>query len=57
MEHDPVVLFERAGSDASALSPDMPDIGRRAGLVGSAVAVPADASAQDRLLGAMGRQP
>jgi uncharacterized protein (TIGR03086 family) len=37
--------------------PQMPDIGRSAGIVGSEVAVPADASAQDRLLGAMGRQP
>lgn len=37
--------------------PQMPEIGRQAGLVGPEVAVPADASAQDRLLGAMGRQP
>ena len=37
--------------------PAMPGIGRRAGLVGPEVPVPADASAQDRLLGAMGRQP
>jgi uncharacterized protein (TIGR03086 family) len=37
--------------------PQMPDIGRSAGLVGPEVAVPADAPAQDRLLGAMGRQP
>jgi uncharacterized protein (TIGR03086 family) len=37
--------------------PQMPEIGRGAGLVGPEVAVPADASAQDRLLGAMGRQP
>jgi uncharacterized protein (TIGR03086 family) len=37
--------------------PHMPDIGRQAGLVGPAVPVPPDASAQDRLLGAMGRQP
>jgi uncharacterized protein (TIGR03086 family) len=37
--------------------PAMPEIGRRAGLVGPEVAVPADASAQDRLLGAMGRDP
>ena len=37
--------------------PHMPDIGRRAGLVGPEVVVPADAPAQDRLLGAMGRQP
>jgi uncharacterized protein (TIGR03086 family) len=37
--------------------PQMPEIGRAAGIVGPAVAVPADATAQDRLLGAMGRQP
>jgi len=37
--------------------PDMPELGRAGGLVGPAVAVPAGASAQDRLLGAMGRQP
>lgn len=37
--------------------PHMPELGRQAGLVGPEVAVPADASAQDRLLGAMGRRP
>ncbi len=37
--------------------PQMPDIGRSAGIVGPAVAVPAGSSAQDRLLGAMGRHP
>lgn len=37
--------------------PQMPEIGRAAGFVGPEVAVPADASAQDRLLGATGRQP
>jgi hypothetical protein len=37
--------------------PAMPEIGRQAGLVGPEVAVPAAASAQDRLLGAMGRRP
>ena len=37
--------------------PLMPDMGRQAGLVGPAVTVPAGASAQDRLLGAMGRNP
>ena len=37
--------------------PQMPEIGRQAGIVGPEVAVPAGASAQDRLLGAMGRQP
>jgi uncharacterized protein (TIGR03086 family) len=37
--------------------PQMPEIGRSAGIVGPAVHVPDDASAQDRMLGAMGRQP
>jgi uncharacterized protein (TIGR03086 family) len=37
--------------------PEMPERGRAAGLVGPQVPVPADASAQDRLLGAMGRRP
>jgi uncharacterized protein (TIGR03086 family) len=37
--------------------PEMPEIGRAAGIVGAAVAVPADATAQVRLLGAMGRTP
>lgn len=35
----------------------MPEIGRSTGLVGPAVAVPADASAQDKLLAMMGRRP
>jgi uncharacterized protein (TIGR03086 family) len=37
--------------------PQMPEIGRQAGLVGPAVLVPPGASLQDRLLGAMGRNP
>jgi len=37
--------------------PRMPEIGRQAGLVGPAVPVRAGASAQERLLGAMGRDP
>jgi len=37
--------------------PQMPEVGRQAGFVGPAVDVPADASAQDVLLGAMGRDP
>ena len=41
----------------AAFLPGMPEVGRAAGIVGPAVAVPAGASAQDRLLGAMGRQP
>lgn len=37
--------------------PDMPERGRAGGLVGPAVVLPDDASAQDRLLAAMGRRP
>jgi uncharacterized protein (TIGR03086 family) len=37
--------------------PDMPERGRAAGIIGPAVAVGPDASAQDRLLAAMGRHP
>ena len=37
--------------------PDMADQGREAGVIGAAVAVPDDASIQDKLLGYMGRQP
>jgi hypothetical protein len=36
--------------------PQMPEVGRAAGFVGPAVDVGADASAQARLLGAMGRR-
>lgn len=37
--------------------PGMPELGRQTGLIGPAVQVPAEAAAQDRLLGAMGRNP
>ena len=37
--------------------PEMPEMGRSAGLVGPAVSVPDDAPPQDRLLAAMGRRP
>jgi uncharacterized protein (TIGR03086 family) len=37
--------------------PDMPELGRAAGIVGPAIEVGPDASAQDRLLAAMGRRP
>jgi uncharacterized protein (TIGR03086 family) len=37
--------------------PDMPERGRASGLVGPEVMVDAGATAQDRLLAAMGRQP
>ena len=37
--------------------PDIADQGREAGVIGPAVAVPDEASLQDRLMGYMGRQP
>jgi uncharacterized protein (TIGR03086 family) len=37
--------------------PEMPERGRAAGIVGPAMPVPDDASPQERLLAAMGRQP
>jgi hypothetical protein len=37
--------------------PDMPERGRAAGIIGPAVEMGDDASAQDRLLAAMGRRP
>ena len=42
---------------ASMFLPAMPEVGRQAGFVGPEVTVPEGASAQDRLLGAMGRDP
>ena len=42
---------------AAMFLPDMPERGRAAGIIGPAVTVPEDASAQDRLLAAMGRTP
>ena len=48
---------ELAAACVAMFMPQMPDVGRAAGFVGAEVPVPADASAQDRLLGAMGRRP
>jgi uncharacterized protein (TIGR03086 family) len=45
------------GTVVAMFLPQMPEIGREAGIVGPAVAVAGDAPAQDRLLAAMGRQP
>lgn len=50
---DPVVLDACIGM----FLPHMPEMGRAAGIVGPAVEVPADASPQQVLLGAMGRRP
>jgi uncharacterized protein (TIGR03086 family) len=54
---DPTLDPELAEVCAAMFLPHMPDIGRQAGIVGPAVPVPAGATAQARLLGAMGRQP
>jgi uncharacterized protein (TIGR03086 family) len=48
---------ELADACVAMFIPQMPDVGRAAGFVGAEVPVPANASAQDRLLGAMGRRP
>lgn len=42
---------------AEMFLPDTPEVGRRAGFIGPEVATPDGASDQDRLLGAMGRDP
>jgi uncharacterized protein (TIGR03086 family) len=56
-------LGQRATLDADLVAmcidvflPEMPERGRESGLVGAAVAVPADAPAEVRLLAAMGRR-
>ncbi len=48
---------ELAAACVEMFLPAMPELGRQAGLVGPAVPVPDEASAQARLLGAMGRHP
>jgi uncharacterized protein (TIGR03086 family) len=54
---DPALDPELVQACSAMFLPEMPEMGRAAGLVGPAVDVPADASPQDRLLAAMGRQP
>jgi uncharacterized protein (TIGR03086 family) len=48
---------ELVGTCAAMFLPDMPERGRAAGLVGPAVELADDASAQHRLLASMGRRP
>ena len=48
---------ELTGAIVTMFLPTMPEVGRQAGFVGPEIAVPAGASDQDRLLGAMGRDP
>jgi uncharacterized protein (TIGR03086 family) len=45
------------GACVAMFLPAMPENGRAAGIIGPAVEVAGDASPQDRLLGALGRQP
>ena len=54
---DRVLDDELVAACVAMFLPDMPERGRAAGIVGPAGAVPPGASAQDRLLGAMGRRP
>jgi len=54
---DPRLDPELVDAIVAMFLPQMPEVGRSAGLVGPEVEVPDDASPQDRLLGAMGRQP
>ena len=48
---------ELAETCVALFVPQMPTLGRAAGFVGPEVPVPSEASAQHRLLGAMGRHP
>ncbi len=48
---------EVAAAIVAMFVPMMPEMGRQAGFVGPEITVAADAPAQDRLLGAMGRDP
>lgn len=48
---------ELASAIVAMFLPAMPEVGRQAGFVGPEVTVAAGASDQDRLLGAMGRNP
>lgn len=54
---DPTLDPEVTEAIVAMFLPQMPEIGRQAGLVGPEVVVPESAPAQDRLLGAMGRHP
>jgi uncharacterized protein (TIGR03086 family) len=54
---DPTLDADLVDACVAMFLPDMPERGRAAGIVGPAVVVPADASPQDKLLGAMGRRP
>lgn len=54
---DPQLDPELVDACVAMFLPDMPERGRAGGIVGPAVEVGPNASAQDRLLGAMGRTP
>jgi uncharacterized protein (TIGR03086 family) len=54
---DPRLDPELVDAVVAMFLPQMPEVGREAGIVAAAVLVPEDAPAQDRLLAAMGRRP
>jgi uncharacterized protein (TIGR03086 family) len=56
-DQDPALEAELVEMCIAMFLPDMPERGRAGGLIGAEVMVGADATAQDRLLAAMGRQP
>lgn len=57
LDADRALDAEVAAAVVSMFLPQMPEVGRQAGFVGPAVEVAAGASAQEVLLGAMGRDP
>lgn len=57
IDSDPRLDADVVDAVVAMFLPQMPEVGRQAGLVGPAVPVAAGASPQDVLLGAMGRDP
>lgn len=57
LDVDRTLDVEVTAAVVSMFLPQMPEVGRQAGFVGPAVDVGSDPSAQDVLLGAMGRDP
>lgn len=57
LDVDRTLDVEVTAAVVSMFLPQMPEVGRQAGFVGPAVEVGDGASAKDRLLGAMGRDP
>lgn len=57
LDVDPTLDAEVTTAVVAMFLPTMPEIGRQAGFIGPAVEVAADATPQEVLLGAMGRDP